>query len=117
MNIQPIRQATMQCDHSSVTTSSVPCQLWRLRVPKRPSSIRHWPGLRAKGLVEWHYEVPEGKDRGLATVGEAKLGQDAVCAAGTVYAEPRGYAFETQGTQHVIYLDDNGHVVELYWTP
>ena len=38
-------------------------------------------------------------------------------AAATVYAQPRGYAFETQGTQHVIYMDDNGHVVELYWTP
>jgi hypothetical protein len=38
-------------------------------------------------------------------------------AAATVYAEPRGHAFETQGTQHVIYMDDNGHVVELYWTP
>ena len=34
-----------------------------------------------------------------------------------VYAEPRGYAFETQGTQHVIYRDDNSHVAELYWMP
>ena len=41
----------------------------------------------------------------------------AVGAAGTVYAEPRGYGFETHGTQHVIYMDDNGHVAELYWTP
>ena len=41
----------------------------------------------------------------------------AVGASATAYAEPRGYAFETHGTQHVIYMDDNGHVVELYWTP
>lgn len=41
----------------------------------------------------------------------------AVSASATVDAEPQGYAFETQGTQHVIYMDDNGHVVELYWTP
>jgi hypothetical protein len=32
-------------------------------------------------------------------------------------AEPKGYAFEAQGSQHVIYTDDSGHVIELHWTP
>jgi hypothetical protein len=30
---------------------------------------------------------------------------------------PIGYAFEAQGTQHVIYRADNFDAVELYWTP
>jgi hypothetical protein len=42
---------------------------------------------------------------------------NAVSGPSSLYAEPKGYAFEAQGTQHVIYTDDNGHIVELCWTP
>jgi hypothetical protein len=35
----------------------------------------------------------------------------------TLYADPTGYAFNAYGSQHVIYGADNGHVIELYWTP
>jgi hypothetical protein len=42
---------------------------------------------------------------------------NAVGAPATTFGEPRGYGFESQGTQHVIYKDDAGHVIELFWTP
>jgi hypothetical protein len=41
----------------------------------------------------------------------------AVGGPSSVDAEPKGYAFEAQGSQHVIYTDDSGHVIELYWAP
>jgi hypothetical protein len=37
--------------------------------------------------------------------------------APTVQGEPTGYAFRAYGSQHIIYPADNGHVMELYWTP
>lgn len=42
---------------------------------------------------------------------------NAVSGPSSADAEPRGYAFEAQGSQHVIYTDDSGHIIELYWTP
>lgn len=54
------------------------------------------------------------------SVAQAEHENDLTSAVGgpsSLYAEPKGYAFEAQGSQHVIYTDDIGHIVELYWKP
>ena len=38
-------------------------------------------------------------------------------ANGAVFVSPQGYVFAGQGTQHVIYLAENNHLIELYWAP
>ena len=35
-------------------------------------------------------------------------------ANGAVFVSPQGYVFAGQGTQHVIYLAENNHLIELY---
>jgi len=32
-------------------------------------------------------------------------------------SDPKGYMFDGQGTQHVIYVRSSGNVMELYWVP
>ncbi len=43
--------------------------------------------------------------------------RDLTLATGTTAAAgaPRGYAFEAQGTQHVVYRGEDSHVYELWW--
>ncbi len=49
-------------------------------------------------------------DKGWQTA-DLTAGTDAPAAAG----DPMGYAFEAQGTQHVVYRAGDGHVRELWW--
>jgi hypothetical protein len=39
----------------------------------------------------------------------------AACVTVAPESEPRGYAFEGQGTQHVIYRGTDDHIHELWW--
>lgn len=39
----------------------------------------------------------------------------AVTGAPATLTAPFGYAFDTQGTQHVVHIDQNGHIAELWW--
>jgi hypothetical protein len=43
------------------------------------------------------------------------LTNSAGAPAASTATTPTGYAFEAQGTQHVDYIDNNGHVWELWW--
>jgi hypothetical protein len=36
-------------------------------------------------------------------------------AIGRTVGQPTGYVFDAQGTQHVVYLGLDGHIVELWW--
>ena len=37
--------------------------------------------------------------------------------AAPAISEPAGYTFDIEHTQHVVYVDDNHHVIELMWQP
>jgi hypothetical protein len=39
----------------------------------------------------------------------------AVTGAPAAAGDPTGYVFDTQGSQHVMYRDGNGHIQELWW--
>jgi hypothetical protein len=42
-------------------------------------------------------------------------GASGLIAGAGSWGAPYGYAFEAQGTQHVIYRADDGHIIELWW--
>ncbi|MFY9838784.1 MAG: hypothetical protein WAK55_20370 [Xanthobacteraceae bacterium] len=78
--------------------------------------------FESQGTQHINYQGPDSHIHELWWDSEGWHHNDLTVAAGAPdtrgeLAGPVGYAFEAQGTQHVIYRANNFHAVELYWTP
>jgi hypothetical protein len=77
-------------------------------------------GFRFAGTRQAIYRGVDNHIHELSWDGAQWRDADLTAATGalpTQWAQPMGYAFETHGSQHVIYGGDNAHVMELVWTP
>jgi len=74
--------------------------------------------FEAQGTQHVMYRSGDGHVHELwwdATAGWHRSDLTAVTGAPAAAGDPAGYAFEAQGTQHVMYRAANGHVHELWW--